>query len=154
MSYAQQFPEKAGNQPLIASTPPLYSSQIQGTAPTYETRQTSAQLPLYAAYQTPSSGPGYTSYPIYNGQPQIIYVQQQPQMNDEEIIGIVLFVLGFFFVITWWVGACCIDAKSPRAKVWQTVNRVFTGISLAIIAIYMVIIVVALNQLKHHPAQN
>ncbi len=51
----------------------------------------------------------------------------------------ILFIVGWFTMITWWIGACCIGAANPSEKTFKTVNIVFTVLSVIGVVIVPII---------------
>jgi hypothetical protein len=89
--------------------------------------------------------PGYQNhqgYPVQQGTPQVVYIQNE--RDEDETLGIILFAVGFCCAVTWWVGACCVPANSPKARTWQKVNRIMTVLSVLILVIVCVLYGVAI----------
>jgi hypothetical protein len=93
--------------------------------------------PQQPQYQYHVSSPGQQYYVHTQPGQQVVIVQGQN--DDDTMIHIILFAVGFLCMVTWWVSACCVPARTEKSRVWKLVNQVLTGLSL--VGFFAIIIV-------------
>jgi ABC-type methionine transport system permease subunit len=85
----------------------------------------------------------------YQQQPQTAYVVQQ----DKTPIGMILFILGFCFGITWYVGICFPKPVTKKDLFWRKMNILFSILTL-IPFIVVIILMVTGSAFVYHNAPN
>lgn len=124
-------------------------SQPQKQAPLYPQPTAPAQ-----PYTYPPTGYQHQQIPPKGDQP--VYIQpghQAPvyivQQNSNDCggtpVGMILFIVGFFCAVSWWVGACCYPARgqiTEREKLWRRLNIIMTVISVILIVVGIVLYIV------------
>jgi hypothetical protein len=103
-----------------------------------------ASPPAYGQYQ-PAQQPQRTfDQPVYL---QPIVVHQESAFST----GLALFVIGLIAPIAWWIGACCVGARTESDKTWQRVNRIMTGLTVAVIVFYVIAVIQITQSLPSEP---
>ena len=113
--------------------PKLQPPYAQPTGQVYSTAPINGGGPVPPQYQY-AQQPGY---PPQSGQ-QVVVIQQQQQGTP---VGLILFLVGWCFPITWFVG-CCVPGCSnvpAHERGWQIANRVMAAVMVIVIIIIIAV---------------